>query len=271
MELKHKGERICEKWLKRRGPAASILPSWIIKTYDGQPIRLKHNTTIDHSKVVLILDEAKAIIIRRIFRDILLLGAARLAAKLNGEGVPNISGRKPSHRDELIWDGGSFSRLIRGRQVLGEQEVCHMQDNKRVRKGQFEKAYPAVVTEAEWQAANSALDGRKSGPGNGRNTERYTNLFGDLGAVRQMRRPDEGPAERHRRTVLLSRLRQRPCRYVRCEEVSPARSCRADHPAAHRRRDRYRLTSRSIRHPSKRRSSKRDPRPKRSKRRTSDR
>jgi hypothetical protein len=109
------------------------------------------------------------------------IGLNRLATQLNTEGVPPISGRKPSHRVETVWDMNSIRRIIQGRQVLGEQEVCYMRDNKRVRTGVFVKAYPAALTEEEWQAANAAIAGRKHGGVTyGRNVIQMTNLFGDL-------------------------------------------------------------------------------------------
>ena len=127
------------------------------------------------------IDANKHTILRRIAHDILTIGLNRLATRLNTEGVPPLSGRKPSHRVELVWDMNSIRRIIQGRQVLGEQEVCHMRDNKRVRTGVFVKAYPAALTEEEWQSANAAITRRKHGGVTyGRNVTRMTNLFGDL-------------------------------------------------------------------------------------------
>jgi DNA invertase Pin-like site-specific DNA recombinase len=172
-ESLNKSKRITESWtIRRTDPATNIVPSWFVRVdgkllldADGQPK----------------IDSEKVEIIRRIAHDLLNIGLNRLATRLNTEGVPPISGRKPSHRAETVWDMNSIRRVIQGRQVLGEQEDCYMRDNKRVRTGVFVKRYAAALTEEEWQAANAAITGRKHGGVTyGRNVTRMTNLFGDL-------------------------------------------------------------------------------------------
>lgn len=156
-ESANKADRVRESWKKRRGSLTINVPGWIIKTENGME-----------------LDSVKAEIIRRIFRDVLTMGIEKLVKKLNTEGTPILSLRK----QQSAW--APMGQLIRGRQVLGFQEICHFANNKKQRTGEFIKSYPAVVTEDEWHAANAALDSRRHGVGNGRNVTRMANLFGDL-------------------------------------------------------------------------------------------
>ena len=152
---------------KRRGSCTNITPSWIV-VEDG----------------ALVADPAKAAIVVRIFHMALTMGVNSIVAALNAEGVPVLNERKRK-RSVLLWGTGSITKLLRGRQVLGQQEVGHYVDGKRVvTKGQYVDAYPAIVDKALWDAVQVKLDSRRSGVSTGRNVQRYTNLFGDLARCR---------------------------------------------------------------------------------------
>ena len=160
-ELKNKADRTRHNWTQRRGTIRTMVPAWIIKDGD-KPI----------------LNEPKTEIIRRIFRDILAKGTDLIAKELNDEGVAFLCTRK-RRRDKAIWNRSTIQKLVRGRQVLGYQEVAQSVNGVRKVSGEL-KLYPNVVTEQQWQAAQAAIDGRKVGPGTGRNVTRFTNLYGSL-------------------------------------------------------------------------------------------
>jgi hypothetical protein len=149
---------------KRRGTALTNLPSWIVR--DGDK---------------LVIDEDKAVTIRRIFQDVLTYGVNTIAASLNKEGIPRVSSRKPTMRSKSLWDGAFISSLIRGKQVLGIQEVGSRINGKRVLSGDvIENALPPVIKPAQWERANSVIASRQvAGAFNGRN-QNQTNLFGSL-------------------------------------------------------------------------------------------
>jgi recombinase-like zinc beta ribbon protein len=82
-------------------------------------------------------------------------------------------------------------KLIRGRQVLGEQAIGHYLEVKDEKTGETvvrrkltgeinKSAYPAAWSEEQWIEANAALDSRKRGVRTGRNVTYWTNLFGDV-------------------------------------------------------------------------------------------
>ena len=138
-----------------------MVPAWIIKDEDKPT-----------------LDKPKTEIIRRIFRDILTKGTDLIAKELNDEAVSLLCTRK-RRRDKALWNRSTIQKLVRGRQVLGYQEVAQKVNGVRKVNGEL-KLYPNAVTEQQWQAAQAAIDGRKVGPGTGRNVTRFTNLYGSL-------------------------------------------------------------------------------------------
>ncbi len=158
---KHTADRIRESWIIRRGTARTMVPAWIAKQGDN-----------------LTLDTDKAALIRRIFNDVMTKGTDLIAKELNTEGAPLLCQRK-RERGKAIWNRSTVQKLVRGRQVLGYQQMGHMVDGVRTISGEI-ALYPAVVTEEDWLAAQAAIDGRKVGPSTGRNVTSYSNLFGHL-------------------------------------------------------------------------------------------
>jgi DNA invertase Pin-like site-specific DNA recombinase len=199
---KYTADRIRETWIRRRGTARTMVPAWIVKTDDK-----------------LTLDPAKTTVIRRIFHDILTKGTDLIAKELNAEGVPLLCQRK-RERIKAIWNRSTIQKLVRGRQVLGYQQTGRMIDGLRTLSGEM-ALYPAVVTEIEWNAAQAAIDGRKSGPGTGRNVANYTNLFGHLARC----------AKCGDRLKIAQRSRTGEFKYLAC---SSSLHRRCDHTKYHR-------------------------------------
>ena len=162
-ESKHKADRIRETWIKRRNSPQNNLPCWI-------------------ERKTLKLDGKNSIIVQRIVREAPSIGLYTMARTMNQQGVRFIySGRKRSRQDQ--WDKAVLSRIIRGKAVLGLQQVGRYENGRRILTEQWIKAYEAAVTEDEWLAANAALDQRtvRGGARAGRNIAAgYTNLFGEL-------------------------------------------------------------------------------------------
>jgi hypothetical protein len=170
LESKLKAQRIRDGWKTRRTgfskktnlPAGNH-PAWIMKTEKG-----------------FALDREKQKVIKRIAHMCRTMGLGAIANKLNAEKVAPFGTRKRK-RPFPIWDKAMVYNLIRGRQVLGYQEVCHYTDDRRREStGEYKKVYPAALSEDEWHAANAAIDSRKRGTHTGRNVRQFTNLFGPL-------------------------------------------------------------------------------------------
>lgn len=107
------------------------------------------------------------------------IGLAGLLRKLIAEGVPELCDCKRG--EGMAWDKSTLRNLIRGRQVRGEQPIGRYDaEHRRVLAGETSQAYPAAVTEDQWQEASAALDQRKRGTGTGRNVTKMTKMFGDL-------------------------------------------------------------------------------------------
>ena len=150
-------------WRGRRGSATNIYPSWITRQDDK-----------------LILDPAKHPTVVRICHMALMMGVNQIVVTLNAESLPVLNDRKRRHRGTPLWDKGSVWKMLRGRQLLGQQEVAHYIDGKSKPTGEVIQAYPAAIDEKLWLRLQAKLDSRTSGTHNGRNVSRMTNLFGDL-------------------------------------------------------------------------------------------
>lgn len=158
---KTKADRIRETWKKRRTDSTNMCPAWIDRTDKGFKI-----------------NPAKAAIVRRIFRLVLTMGVWQIVRKLNKEKVPTLW-----KEGQFQWHAQGVRALIRNRRVLGEQAIGTYEAKKRSETGAVTLgAYPAILKEHEWLAANDAMDARKRGvsPVRGRNSTNVTNLFGNL-------------------------------------------------------------------------------------------
>jgi DNA invertase Pin-like site-specific DNA recombinase len=124
------------------------------------------------------IDEAKAAIVRRVYRMALDgMGENKIAQTLNREGVSVLGRGKQWHRSAV-------SRLLRNRAVIGELvpgRVAH-KDGRKVRELEepIPGAFPPIIEAADWAALRSLKDGHAPaarGRGAGRPLQ---NLLGGL-------------------------------------------------------------------------------------------
>lgn len=172
-ESANKADRIRETWKARRtSQVTNLAPAWIRKGVNGFEI-----------------DPAKASIVRRMYAEIQTIGIDKLTAALNQEGVPVLWDTKVDgtaiKREQAVWHQSGVRNILRTRRVLGEQPIGKYVDGKRTETSECTKgAYPAIISEAVWFAAQQAMDSRKRGSGHalagGRNGQNITNLFGKL-------------------------------------------------------------------------------------------
>jgi hypothetical protein len=166
----------------RRGTASNVMPSWIIKTADGKPVKSVIGLKKAGAKLDKALDEEKQAQLEYVFRSALENGLSRLASKLNAEAMPVLNAHKRK-RGVAMWSTGTLAKLLRGKQVLGLQPVGHYENGKRiVHKGEYVEAYPAAIRQELWDAVQVKMDARKTGrdPASGRNVTKMTNIFGQL-------------------------------------------------------------------------------------------
>ena len=162
-ESRKKSERVVEEWRARlaradKEKATARVPAWL---------RLRP----DRTAFELIPDAAAAV--RRIFRmaadgD----GIWVIVRTLNAEGVPAIGRGKEWHRSYV-------RKVLTGRAAIGEYQSYTGRGAGKVPFGPPRPGYfPAVVTEAEFYAAQKAMRARRrtAGP----RGERVTNLFTGL-------------------------------------------------------------------------------------------
>lgn len=179
---KDKSGRMVASHQKRRGTISAVMPSWIVKHRDVQPVTtVKNGKQITRTQAVttgISVDETRAAIVRQMFRDFEVMGVNKMCQVMNRDGKRTANG-KP-------WIPSAVLAIVRGRTALGEQEVFRHQkvDGKmtRIRNGDpIKNAYPAIVTEGEWYAANAAIDARQRGSVIGRHSNQgFPNLFGSL-------------------------------------------------------------------------------------------
>ena len=124
------------------------------------------------------VDEAKADIVRRVFRMTLNgIGEHKIAQTLNREEVPVLGRGRQWHRSAV-------ARLLRNRAVIGELvpgRIRH-KDGRKVRELEepIPGAFPAIIEEADWLAVRNLKDGHAPaarGRGGGRP---LANLLGGL-------------------------------------------------------------------------------------------
>lgn len=183
---KDKSERMKRSHDNRRGTDSAIMPSWIVKERDVQSVTtIRSGKQITRTQAVVIgkrVDPVKEAILRRLGCDILLkMGFDTAATLLNREGIPTMNGRKLG-RTEAVWDAASIRSIFMDRKVLGLQEICHYENGKKVRTGQYVATYPAIMTEMEYFTLWNTIRARQKGTwmADGRKTGQMTNIFGAL-------------------------------------------------------------------------------------------
>jgi DNA invertase Pin-like site-specific DNA recombinase len=168
-ESRVKGERVAAAWSKKRDaarekalPLSDRIPGWLISKRDEAGRR-----TFD--------ENGRADIVRRIFAETEQgFGRRQIVKGLNREGkVSFLSGKG--------WQPSSVIKIIRARTTIGEYQP-HRRDatGRRVPDGEPIKGYyPAVIQEAQWIAANDAVDLRRTNAG-GRPHAEVANLVRGL-------------------------------------------------------------------------------------------
>jgi len=200
-----KGERVGDAWAKKRRDAAAkkkpltkICPEWLELTEEGY-----------------VIQEHRAIIVRRIFDEAARYGAVRIAKTLNLEKIPTWSVWKTEPTDletgETIlpatpeesrigklrgngWHDSYVKKILMSRATLGEFQPHKIDKQTRLRVPDGEPIddyFPPVITQQQWDDAHT----RTSIP-RGPRKVKIANLFSGLvfdgytGAV--MRYVDKG-------------------------------------------------------------------------------
>jgi DNA invertase Pin-like site-specific DNA recombinase len=137
------------------GPMMKTCPAWLEVTPDGFRVR-----------------EEAAAVVRRIYAMACDgLGVHRITERLTREEVPPIaSGNR--------WVKAYVYRILASPAAAGTYQPQRQEGRKSVPDGQpIPGYYPAVVTEAEWNEAQAALQRRSGGRAAGRKGAEETNLF----------------------------------------------------------------------------------------------
>lgn len=164
-ESQRKSDLLGEAWGEKKReardkgkPHGKQVPAWI-ELEDGK-YRLK-------------ADSAKAV--RRIFKlSVEGMGTKYIAKELNKASVPPI-GRGAK------WTQTYVAKILRSRAAIGEYQPMRKLKNMAKREPEGEPIadyFPAVVSEAQWHAAQKAIESRKSR--SGRPSKRQINVFSGL-------------------------------------------------------------------------------------------
>jgi DNA invertase Pin-like site-specific DNA recombinase len=158
-----KSRRVGDAWRRKKAQAAT----------DKKPITRRVPGWLRVRDRKFVLDDAKAEVVRRIFRMAAEgYGLSAITKRLNAETVPPIGASS-------YWQRGYVTKLLGMRSAVGEYQP-HAGTNHSGRKPDgppIANYFPAVVTEDEWYAARAAMTSRRNK--GGRPTKRM-NLFANL-------------------------------------------------------------------------------------------
>ena len=150
-ESRTKGKRVGEAWAKKRQAARE----------EGRPLTRRCPAWIQivNNKYEVIPEKAQ--IVQRIFRMAIEGHGARTILKaLNSEGVPTFMVMKKKKSNG--WQTSSLRRLLTSRTVLGEYQPHVGRHWARKPEGDPVKDYyPAVIDEATYWRAQSAMESRR--------------------------------------------------------------------------------------------------------------
>jgi DNA invertase Pin-like site-specific DNA recombinase len=165
-ESRKKGERVADAWADKRARAAEE------KLTKRAPLWLR--LSADRKGWVVLED--KAALVRLMFQLAPTHGVAQIAEVLHKKCPEGLTGKG--------WQPGVIRGILRSRTVLGEHQphtgTCAKKGRKSTRKAAGEKVegyYPAIVSPADFDRAQKALDARKNGGGP---TTGTPNLFNAL-------------------------------------------------------------------------------------------
>ena len=166
-ESKVKSERVAAAWAKKRRDAAEKivtkrLPGWI-RYENGK----------------LVLDDAKAAVVRRIFAMAIGgYGVHAIAEALNADQVPTM-GRQVFRGRAVKWNETVVFHILKSRATFGQYQPHKGRGGEREPVGDpIEGYYPAAVSRQTHMRAQAALKSRRS-HGAGRRGA-HVNLFGGL-------------------------------------------------------------------------------------------
>jgi DNA invertase Pin-like site-specific DNA recombinase len=178
-----KSKRLGEAWTIKRAsatPLTKMRPAWLSVRNDASGIVFEPNEG--------------AAVIRRIFREAAAgLGSYQIAARLNKEGVPPLTGNKvhgaklpngqpnPKVGQPLSsgWNKSRIIAIIKSDHALGWFQPHKREGKNRVPVGEpIKDYYPAIVTQSIVDAARANVASRTfAGPGSGRRGDLISNLF----------------------------------------------------------------------------------------------
>jgi DNA invertase Pin-like site-specific DNA recombinase len=150
-ESRMKSVRLAKVWRRKKKAAADglvmtpIVPGWL---------------RVDGRKIVP--RPSRVEVVRRIFGDVAAgRGCNQIAVALTRERVP-CWGKRP----DAAWHGAYVHKIATSRAVLGVYQPRRYVGRKRVIDGEpVSGYYPAVISAAEWQAAQDSLRSRFLGSG----------------------------------------------------------------------------------------------------------
>jgi DNA invertase Pin-like site-specific DNA recombinase len=173
-ESQHKSERITQKW----GQIHSLIRA---KDYEGLSRLPQWKGGVHPNWLKWVggkkgydLDPPKAAIMRRVVKMSLAgMGAKKIAATFNREGIPSISKRTKT------WDQATIGNFQRSRTLLGEHQICRLDDQRRqIPVGEPVKGFYKPLLDVETFNRLQAVLVRHSQTKRGRTG--FTNLFGRL-------------------------------------------------------------------------------------------
>lgn len=148
-ESRKKSERVLAEWQERVRNAHKVkltarCPAWLTLSEDRKSFELK-------------MEAVK--IVRKIFKWCNQgYGMHAITARLNNEDVPNFGGRN------VQWHISYVKSIVVGRRVLGEFQHAE-QNGKKPYGPPIKNYYPAIISEEDWQKAQSEIVRRRRATG----------------------------------------------------------------------------------------------------------
>lgn len=168
-ESKTKGRRVAAAWAEKRrkvrdGEAVKLTeraPAWLQWTAEGWAERAPHADTV-----------------RRVYAMTLAgTGEHKIAAVLNAEDVPVMSGGRQWHRSTV-------SKLLRNPAVIGALTPGHIEfiggKRRRVTEEPIAGVFPAVISEQDWLTVRALKDGKAAAQRGRHASAPLANIFAGL-------------------------------------------------------------------------------------------
>lgn len=168
-ESQKKSDRARHVWDWRRNTnwMGGTIPAW-----------LKNVGTAKEPK--LVIDEKKAVVVRKIFEmSISGMGNRIIASKLTADGVANIACGQKEHIGKK-WRHGYIQQILTNKAACGLVQRCKRDGNKRKPVGDELELYPAVVSVAIYLKAQRAMNSRKRCGGKAKRATTVINIFEGL-------------------------------------------------------------------------------------------